>query len=129
MKLYHGTSRTNADKILKEGFKNPYLTNLLEIAFYYAQAQCDEDGSLESVVLEVEVSEDNLRYDYPAMDEPVWIKEEVRDRMLSQIAEEHPEWVVKDCLLVPETAYQYSLKSVRSVRHEGYISVCFIKEI
>lgn len=127
MKLLHGTSSKNAEKILKEGLRSPYLTDCLEIAIHYALAQCEADGDTEEVVLEVEVDEANLRYDYPAMDEPVFVEEEVRDRAFEEMSEKYPSWVKNGMLLVPEEAYEYSLKAVRSVRHEGDVPPSKIK--
>ncbi|WP_210498523.1 hypothetical protein [Vibrio crassostreae] len=72
--LYHGTTQDNAEKILKEGFKaRACLTSDLEVAEYYAECACDEDGLSyeECAIVAVTVERDSLVVDYPAYEEPL----------------------------------------------------------
>ena len=71
IKLYHGTSQDNADKILEAGFMNGgYLTSNRQQASYYSECASEEDGS-EAKVIVVEVDTDNLKADLPSFDEPL----------------------------------------------------------
>lgn len=121
MILYHGTSEKALEFILKEGLKNPYLTDSLELAAYYAREQSEADQSAPLILL-MDVEESYLRYDRLAMDEPVKVSESLRDRIWEQIAQEHPQWVKQGSVEVPETAWQYSLQAVHSVKYAGVIN-------
>lgn len=63
-----------------------------------------------------------LRYDGAAMDEPVLADEEDRDRMWSQAAKDHPEWVNGGMISIPREAWRYSWQGVGSVWYDGTIS-------
>ena len=115
MILYHLTSSKNMKNILKEGLKNPYLTDSLEIAEYYAECSCHELGG-NIVILKVEFDEENLRYDGAAMDEPVKVGENKRNEQWRLAEEEHPEWVNNGYIVIPSNEYNYSEK-----KHRGYL--------
>lgn len=74
--LYHGTSSTHSSNILKNGLRdNSYLTNNLDIAEYYAECACDEEGMSydEAVILKVSIDKTTLSVDFASFEEPLSI--------------------------------------------------------
>ena len=119
--LYHGTCDNHLDKILKEGLINPYLTNSLDLARYYAEISSEENESNEAI-LEVTVDTNLLRIDDNSMAEPVsfddyttYELEEIVQDVYDDLAEKHPEWVTKyNTIIIPEHLYEVSLDTVAS---------------
>lgn len=71
LKLYHGTSQINYEKIKATGFLEPcYLTSDDGQANYYAECASEEDGS-NQVILVVEVNVNNLKADTNSYNEPL----------------------------------------------------------
>lgn len=116
------------ESISKEGLLNPFLTNLYEIAEYYATCSCEDIGG-SPIILELEIPEDQLCYDGAAMDEPVLVAEEQRDTSWEKAKDEHPDWIVHGFLCIPEHAFQYSLIGVNSVWAKGVFFVSHNKNI
>lgn len=77
--LFHGTTRTQADKIIKEGFSaNTCFTTDASLAAYFAECANDEhqdnNGSRDvEVILTVSLSSSEIKVDWPAFEEPISI--------------------------------------------------------
>lgn len=77
--LFHGTTRTHADKILKIGFsENTCFTTNKSLAAYFAECANDEhqdhDGSRDiEVILSVSLTPSEIKVDWPAFEEPISI--------------------------------------------------------
>lgn len=127
LELLHGTSTDRLASIQEQGLNSPFLTDDVEIAQYYAE-EAAEDHSGMPVILRVLVRDlSKLRYDGAAMDEPVLRDEEEIQEALNEVADDHPEWVKGDLIIVPKTAWQVSLVIVSSVLYEGQIGAADIK--
>jgi hypothetical protein len=63
------------------------------------------------------------------MNEPVITREDLRDKVWEEISENHPKWVKRGMLIVPDSAWQYSLKGCNSVRSKMTIPYSLIKII
>jgi hypothetical protein len=126
MKLFHGTSSKKLSIIKKDGLLNPFLTNDIKLAEYYADLTSEMDES-SPVILEVEVNKNFLVYDKAAMDEPVLVPEKQRDQAWEKAAREHPEWVKNGFICIPKNAWEYSLVGVHSVQYRGIIPANKIK--
>lgn len=71
MKLYHGTSASNARIILSEGvLRQPYLTSCEDQASYYAECAADENEEAQ-VIIELDVPAGLLSADFNAYAEPL----------------------------------------------------------
>lgn len=71
IKLYHGTSEENYQKIIDSGVLEPaYLTSNDEQAQYYAEV-CSDDDESSPVILTVEVDTAFLMADTASFDEPL----------------------------------------------------------
>lgn len=77
MILFHGTSISVWESLSSENpLKEPYLTNNIDLAEYYAKCAMEDFDDEDYVVLCVEIEEDEyelLRADYNAFDEPISI--------------------------------------------------------
>lgn len=71
MRVYHGTTAEHAASILADGLRAGACVALDEgLAWYYAEAACDEEGG-DEVVLCADVDERDLLADDAALCEPV----------------------------------------------------------
>lgn len=121
MRFFHGTDSSALVRIGKGGLKNPFLTNAIDLARYYAGESSVQNGGI-PVVLQVTVRDGSLlRYDGAAMSEPVMAKEESRDTAWNQASIDHPEWVKGKLLFVPRDAWTVSMDGVGSAWYEGVI--------
>lgn len=128
MTLYHGTCDNCLDKIFTEGLIDPYLTNSLDLAKYYAEVSSEENEGNE-VVLEVTVDTNMLRIDDNSMCEPVsfdeystYELEEIVQDKYNDLAKKHPELISKhNTIIVPEHLYKVSLDTVASCWHKGIV--------
>jgi hypothetical protein len=67
--FYHGTNTEFLPSIQSEGLRNPFLTDIVEIAREYAEAT---SGNGEPVILEIHGAEQgNFDIDKPSLSEPV----------------------------------------------------------
>jgi hypothetical protein len=77
--LFHGTTQTHAEKILKEGFlPNTCFTTDESLAEYFAECandeHQDEHGERDNeVILVVSLPQEQLKVDWPAFEEPISI--------------------------------------------------------
>lgn len=135
--LYHGTSDLYLDEILKNGLKEPYLTNSIDLASYYAEVTTD-DVSGNEIILEVVVDTDFLRIDENSMSEPVSFDdytiselEDIVQEEWDKLAELHPKWVTSNndssIIHIPDEYYQASLDTVASCWFDGIINPKNIK--
>jgi hypothetical protein len=133
MTLYHGTSIKKCKKIKKSGFlKNPYLTDDIRVAQYYAETMADEDDSLPIIFEITDADESCFLFDSAAMDEPVGQKEKSRDDAWEKASVDHPEWCSEEDLSmisIPPNAYIYSLEGVSSIKYNGMLDFCNLKLI
>lgn len=70
MKLLHGTSTANLDRIESEGIAPAWLTDLPDMAWFFAGAAAVRDGG-EPIVLIVDVSTRRLKEDSNMVGNPV----------------------------------------------------------
>ena len=118
--LLHGTSSANRETLFKEGLREPFLTDNADQAAYYALEAVDEKGG-SPILLQVQVDPKFLRYDGAAMDEPVGCDglsisalEEKVQRAWNAAVKKNPKWKEHGYVVIPETEYQISLKTVGS---------------
>ncbi len=77
--LFHGTTRTHAENILKTGFsENTCFTTNESLAAYFAECANDEhqddNGSRDiEVILSVSLPLSKIKVDWPAFEEPISI--------------------------------------------------------
>ena len=120
MNLYHGTTERPNPTL-----ENPHLTSSPDIAWYYAETAAEETGA-EPVVYQVhDVDPQHLRYDGPAMLEPIALDgydDDTRDAAWNAAAIAHPDWLRGDAIHVPDHAWEVSLQGAASVRYVGTIS-------
>ena len=119
--FFHGTSSNRLPGIMRDGLKNPFLARTPELAQYYAEVAVDEEGG-EPVVIQIrQIDQSSLRYDGAAMDEPVMASDERRDAAWNKATSEHPDWVKRGYISVPEKAWEVSWNGVDSARYKGVI--------
>ena len=134
--LYHGTTDAVLDDIMKNGLKNPYLTDLYEKAVYYS-IEASEDSGGEPVVLKIKTLNKNLlRVDFNELNEPVVVGSMIDSKKtFKNIQKEykkyiktHPDTYDKkyDTILVRPEDYFVSLNTVHSVSYNGTIKPEFI---
>lgn len=70
IELYHGTSSVHEATILAGGLSRPFATRSLDLAEYYAQCACDDDGG-EPIILGFKVALTACGPDHNALAEPV----------------------------------------------------------
>ena len=69
--FFHGTSNTHLESIFENGLSVPCLTDIVEVAEYFAEVASELDGG-EPVVFSVEVKDtSNLRADAVMIEEPI----------------------------------------------------------
>lgn len=125
--FYHGTTDNHYDEIMNKGLNSPYLTDDYQKAEYYAEVASEEDGG-DPIVFEVNIpSVENLRVDFPELDEPVTLGDE---DMKNRIQKAYKTYIKKfpksydkkyDIITVDKHHYQVSLKTTNTVRYEGNI--------
>ena len=118
--VYHGTSTGRRSSIMESGLTDPFVGNRQELAEYYAE-EASEDDNTDLLVLVFDADAGEIRYDGAAMDEPVMASEAARDKAWADAAADHPEWVDRGYIVVPERAWQVSWAGVGSARIEGTI--------
>ena len=122
LRVFHGTSSQHFEEMRAQGLRSPYVTDTYERAYYYAECETEVSGG-DPEVLTFEVPVAQLRYDAPAMDEPVLAAEAARDAAWNLAATGHPEWLdAAGYLRVPATAWEVSWTGVGSARTEGLIT-------
>jgi hypothetical protein len=119
IKVWHGTSTRHRADIRAHGLVDPYVTDRPDRARYYAAEEAEAGG--EPLVLEFAVAPAALRYDRPAMEEPVMAAESRRDAAWTRAERAHPEWVHGESLSIPPEAWEVSWKGVGSARVAGTI--------
>jgi len=133
MIVYHGTSTKFLKQIRAKGLKNPYVTKILKDAADYAYAAVDKDLSGKPIVLMIELTKfGNLRYDGPAMNEPLSSAyDRKRNLWWNKAAREHPEWVNKKhgTVSIPAREWKYSWGGVGSAIYEGILGADAIRMI
>lgn len=121
MKLFHGTSASNARAILESGeLRSPYLTSCEEQADYYAECAADETEDA-AVIFELEVPDNLLEVDFNAYAEPLTY-------FRNQWASSEEEWHEKiDCGEIPYPDHHRdigtALKVTRSLKTSVNISL------
>jgi len=70
LRMYHGTTSKNLDKLIKTGSEKLYLTMDEDQAQYYAECASEDDES-EPKIIVVEICESMLFADTPSFDEPL----------------------------------------------------------
>lgn len=120
VRLLHGSSERRLEEILERGLKNPYLTDLETVAYYFADEAGAEDDDAEPVVLEVLVRElDHLRVDRAMYQEPIT---EVLDELGIPSADHYVELMGEGCFREPSGRdWPTSLQEMHSVRYMGVI--------
>ena len=134
---YHGTCESyyRVQILEGDGLRNPYLAKDCDLAQYYAEqmSSMSSRGNYDygqPVVLEVAIPDtNNLRYDANSMDEPVMANENDRDKAWDQAAQEHPEWVENDMIVIPETEWQISWNAVSAAKYKGIIPSEYVKRV
>ena len=119
--VWHGTSTTHRADIVRQGLRDPYVTDDPVRARYYAAEEAESGG--EPLVLDFAVESGALRYDDAAMNEPVLAELADRDAAWDQAQAEHPEWLSGSprSLRIPPQAWQVSWAGVGSARIAGTI--------
>ena len=123
IKLYHGTSQANYEKIKETGFLEPsYLTSDDSQANYYAECASEEDGS-NQIILVIEVNIDNLKADTNSYNEPLTHILELYDMN----EEDWHEAILSGYIKYPKpNQWQLSLDTVKSVQTTAKIDFKFI---
>lgn len=125
--LFLGAPLATLEAALRDGLRDPRLTDRLELAERFAEEAC-AGGEDVPVVLRVEVDASRLRYAADAMADPVPSDgrteaqtERLVGRVLARAARRHPGWTRGGVLEVPASAYALSLGAAGVCRHEGTI--------
>jgi hypothetical protein len=121
MRLLHGTSERDWLIIQQSGgIRNPYLTKLETVAWYFAETAAEEARSL-PLILDVEVPDkDRLEADLPMFQEPIM---EVFEEIGYVSAYAYHQAVKAGDIPWPRNIndWKTSLEIVRSVRYRGVI--------
>lgn len=121
MRLLHGTSERDWLLIQKYGgLRDPYLTTLETVAWFFAEEAADNARS-RPIVLEVEVDDlDSFEADLPMFQEPIM---EVFEEMGYRSSYAYHQAVEAGDVPMPSDRHDWrtSLEIVRSVRYRGLI--------
>ena len=118
MVFYHGTNSELLGNINQEGLFQPYLTDSMELAEYYAEAT---DGDGDPVILQVIVRNPGLlEPDRPSLAEPVGygsiLSEKIEEQLKKMRSRDLERW-------------EKTLPITRTVRYNGIISPSDIRLI
>lgn len=127
MKLLHGTSERDWQEIQRYGgLRNPYLTALETVAWFFAEEAADTAKS-SPIILEVEVPDvEHLEADLPMFQEPIM---EVFEEIGYPSSYAYHEAVKAGDVPWPRNTKDWitSLEVVKSVRYWGLVPLSYVR--
>lgn len=136
--FYHGTSSTRMSGIGKTGLTDPDLTTDYEKAEYYAEEAVEEFGG-DIVILQInKLNKNNLRVNFPELEEPVSTSEYSIDELENMVQVEYEKYIEQypksydkntDIISVDPKHYWVSMNATTTVKYDGIIPVTDIEEV